>query len=333
MILSGNKEQKQEVVITQITEIEGSDAPVKKNGINFDDTGTVKKGEEAIILPSGKKISEFDLSHMYSYYLFKGDLKIYKEPDPQSSVKDIYCNVFYIVEQSEKKYWYLILTDEKVIGWVNILENKEFFKEYHYSQVSDYKKIEETENWSQKNLFLEKTFSNSDFSINRIGPLLEIEKDGKIIEFFNTINSYDGGYFTCIDVIYDKYLIIEEDFKERTVVYIWDFEENKALLKLDTLPVFSEDKTMFYTLVGTRGAHDPYTIKIFQYYENKFELKYEEAIYPHKDFGMYNLYEDAWVNNSEILLLFSEDQLNDEEIEIPYVFKEENGKWKRGLLE
>jgi hypothetical protein len=273
---------------------------------------------QVVRLPSGKEIKSTQMDFKYE---IKDLVKIYQGPGEKFGYQETKCNKISILEKSRnKQYWFYVTNDAYVTGWINILSLEKQLEREYYKDIIEFKNINEINNSYQAAKYQEYRSAHKEFRIRRIGPLLIIKKENQQIYFMDSLDEF-GSCYNIVDIMYNKYPIIHVQYYEGGVYTIWNFENDKKMDEMYSLPVFSPDHSSFITCGSS--YEEPDSVRIFR--KENYTIRKECNVSVNLGKEDYYLKSLGWVDNFTALVHYKKKEGN--EIELKFEYNEKKNKW------
>lgn len=208
----------------------------------------------------------------------------------------------YFITDTEIIYLYQI---EDMPDWFYSISNKAeplgYIFIYDISLESYYGDYEENKKKGKLNKEYEliKQYNN----INRYGPLLLIEHNGKKNQFLNSFNGLRGGLYQLINYfpMHNEMLAIEQYYEDSNT-FIYNLNRNSV--EAENIAYhhlyFNEARTYLFSLGWSYGGSIFPEVKIYKIENSFYNLIYDDTIY-----GIYSgaiINNISWKNNNELLV-------------------------------
>ncbi|MCL2800495.1 MAG: hypothetical protein FWD28_01875 [Treponema sp.] len=199
----------------------------------------------------------------YIKYRNRDTILMYKENTKESECFLIDHKYVYISQTEKSPGWHLIISqDYEAEGYIflNDISQKSFYGDleenensgnyYQYLQNTEYKVIEQHSN------------------INRRGPLLAINHNGKTANFWDTHNGdIDGIKYLLLDYYPDNNeLLVLQQYWEGSSMFIYNLNFNEYRCRDIDFPYFNDSRTymLSFVFIEDIGLFSQYSLKLFE---------------------------------------------------------------------
>jgi len=237
-------------------------------------------------------------------YNNRDTLTVYKNNQKNSESFIINNENVFLTKIDETPGWfYLKSTRNEVEGYVYI---------YDISEKSFYGDLEQNEksgNYYRYQINAEYKINKQNENINRYGPLLIINHNGKITEFLDTFNTYKdifGEKFLIINYYPENNeLLILETYWQGASMFIYNLEHNEYRCKNIDIPYYNNTRTYMVTFSFNEdfGLFKSMSIKLFIIRNGFYEEIYNEFITIDKKWLYKGIF---WINNNEVHIDYGE---------------------------
>ncbi len=176
-------------------------------------------------------------------------IRLWDDPSLPSSARSVYVDKLVLVEHLPRSYYFYVDDLAGLRAFVDIRD------------------IEAKVRPAYANLYRMDTMSGysatAAFNIQRLGPLLRIRSESRIMDFVNNEFYEDSTFFRITNVLDDRYAFIQKAWYEHQYFGIWDLGRAVEAFQCLSEPSFSPDRQCFLTFGAS--FFPPKVLQLFSY--------------------------------------------------------------------
>jgi len=235
-------------------------------------------------------------------YNNRDTLKVYENKSKESSFLFTSHEYVFLTQVEETTNWFYLTTNNyEVEGYVyimditkesfygNLEQNRSSGNYYRYLQNTEYGMVTQHE------------------AIQRFGPLLRINFNGKTIEFLDTHNGTpDGVKYLLLDYYHDNNeILILKQYWERSAMFIYNLDYEEYRCERIDIPYFNNTRTYMISLIYSEALSEAieYNLRIFRINNGFYQEIYNDNINIHNSWLFNNI---QWINNNEAHIDYGE---------------------------
>jgi hypothetical protein len=197
-------------------------------------------------------------------------LKIWDDPSVPSSGRTVYLEKLGLVQHLPRTYYYYVTDYSGLKAFLDIRDilpevKLAFSRLYNLDNLEDYS-------------------ASGMLKIQRMGPLLRVNKGLNVLDFVNIEYYEDSSFFSVSSLLDDRYVIVKTSWYEHQHYSIYDLDKAVEVFKCLSEAYFSPDRTHFITF----GAvfYPPKVLQLFSYkagqlkelQQQEMDVKWEDTL-------------------------------------------------------